>query len=87
MSVCVFVRALSEKERMPTYKRLKRTLFIRTKHNVQISGVIPFVKVQKNKKEKKKRIRLSCVFFWGGGGEWYLVYSPFLNVVVKADWA
>ena len=67
MSVCVFVRALSEKERMPTYKRLKRTLFIRTKHNLQISGVIPFVKVQKKKKKRKKGLDL-VVFFLGGEG-------------------
>ena len=29
-----------------TYKRTKRTLFIRTKHNQQISGVIAFIKLQ-----------------------------------------
>ena len=27
-----------------THKRFKRTLFIRTKHNMRISGVIPFIK-------------------------------------------
>ena len=71
MSVCVFVCALSEKERMPTYKRLKRTLFIRTKRNVQISGVIPFVKVQKKKILKKKGLDLEGEsVFWGGWVGW-----------------
>ena len=74
---------------MPTYKRLKRTLFIRTKRNVQISGVIPFVKVQKKKCFEKERIRLrgGISFLGWVGGLGYLLYSPFLNVVVMADWA
>ena len=29
-------------------KRLKRTLFIRTKHDMRIFGVIPFIKLQNN---------------------------------------
>ena len=29
-----------------THKRLKSTLFIRTKHNMRIFGVIPFIKLQ-----------------------------------------
>ena len=33
-----------------TYKRFKRTRFIRTKHNINIFGVIPFIKLQKLKK-------------------------------------
>ena len=36
------------KNRIQTHKRLKRTLFIRTKHNMQILGVIPFFKLQNN---------------------------------------
>ena len=30
------------------HKRFKITLFIRTKHNMQIFGVIPFIKLQNN---------------------------------------
>ena len=41
------------------YKRLKRTLFIRTKHNMRIFGEIVFTKQQQQqkgkKREKKKR--------------------------------
>ena len=29
-----------------TYKRFKRMLFIRTKHNMPIFGVIPFIKLE-----------------------------------------
>ena len=32
--------------KIQTQKRLKRTLFIRTKHNMQIFGVIPFIVLQ-----------------------------------------
>ena len=61
-----------------THKRFKGTLFIRTKHNLQILGVIPFDKLQNNtwttvKWEKRWKMRwraepligfrLSCVVF------------------------
>ena len=29
-----------------THKRLKRTLFVRTKHNMRILGLIPCIKLQ-----------------------------------------
>ena len=32
--------------KIQTHKRLKGTVFIRTTHNVQIFGVIPFIKLQ-----------------------------------------
>jgi len=32
--------------KIQTYKRFKRTLFIRTRQNQQMFGVIPFVKLQ-----------------------------------------
>ena len=32
--------------KIQTHKRLKRTLFIRTKHNMRMFGVIPFIKLQ-----------------------------------------
>ena len=35
-------------DEIQTHKWLKRTLFIMTKHNMQISGVIPFFKLQQN---------------------------------------
>ena len=31
--------------KMQTHERLKRTLFVRTKHNMRIFGVIPFMKI------------------------------------------
>ena len=34
--------------KLQTRKRLKRTLFIRTKHSMQILRVIPFFKLQNN---------------------------------------
>ena len=34
------------KDKTDTNKRLKRTLFIRTKRNMRILGVIPFIKLQ-----------------------------------------
>ena len=34
------------KIKLQTHKRFKRTLFIRTKHNMQISRVIPFIKLR-----------------------------------------
>ena len=33
-------------DEIQTHKRFKRTLFIRTKHNMQIFRVIPFIKLQ-----------------------------------------
>ena len=33
---------------MQTRKMFRRTLFIRTKHDMQIFGVIPFIKLQNN---------------------------------------
>ena len=33
-------------ERIHTPKRFKRTLFVRTKHNIRIGGVIPFIKLK-----------------------------------------
>ena len=34
--------------KIQTHKRFRRTLFIRTKHNLQIFRVIPFIKLQNN---------------------------------------
>ena len=39
------------KDEIQTHKRFKRTPFIRTKHKVQIFGVIPFVKLQSDKQQ------------------------------------
>ena len=44
-SVLIFIIFKIE---IQTHKWLKRTLFIMTKHNMQISGVIPFFKLQQN---------------------------------------
>ena len=38
-----------------TNTRFKITLFIRTKQNMQISGVIPFIKLTTKKDEKKRK--------------------------------
>ena len=38
--------ALSRRDIIQTHKRFRRTLFIRTKHNKRIFGVIPFIKLQ-----------------------------------------
>ena len=38
-----------------THKKFERTLFIRTKHNLQIFGVIPFNKLQNDTYAKVKR--------------------------------
>ena len=43
-----------EKKRIQTHKRFKRTLFIRTKHNMQMFQVIPFIKLQNDKEQKKR---------------------------------
>ena len=39
---------LIKANRIKMHKRLKRTLFIRIKHNVLIFRVIPFIKLQNN---------------------------------------
>ena len=36
-----------------THERFKRTLFIRTKHNIGIVGVIPFIKLQNYSKQSR----------------------------------
>ena len=41
-----FILFTACRNNIQTHKRLKRTLFIRTKHNMQIFGVIPFIKLQ-----------------------------------------
>ena len=43
-----------------TQKRLKRTLFIRTKHNIRIFQVIPFFKLQNNTLTTVKRWKTRC---------------------------
>ena len=37
-------------KKIQTYERFKTTLFTRTKHNIQIFGLIPFTKLQNEKK-------------------------------------
>ena len=41
--------------KIQTHKRFKRTVFIRTRQNQQIFGVIPFVKLQKDTWTTAKR--------------------------------
>ena len=48
-----FFLALDPK--IQTHKRFQRTLFIRTKHSMQIFGVIPFVKLQNDTQTTVKR--------------------------------
>ena len=46
-----------------TQKRFKRTLFIRTKHNTQIFGVIPFIKLQTTLKQQLNRVAVVDRFY------------------------
>ena len=41
--VCIFLFLSNQ---IQTLKRFKTTIFIRTKYNMQILGVIPFIKLQ-----------------------------------------
>ena len=61
-------------QRIQTHKRLKRTLFIRTKYNRQNFGVIPFFML-KNKKLNKKE-------GGGGGGGGITLTIPMLCFVL-----
>ena len=54
-----------------THKRFKITLFIRTKHNMRIFGIILFIKLQNDAEQLngEKRWKMSCranpfIFFW-----------------------
>ena len=38
-----------------THKRFKRTLFIRTKHNMRIFGLIPFIELQNDTETRVKQ--------------------------------
>ena len=42
----VYQKVRTKETRIQTRKRFNRMLFIRTKHNMRIFGVIPFVKLQ-----------------------------------------
>ena len=55
--------------KIPTHERLKRTLFIRTKHSTRIFGVIPFIKLSNDIWTADKRWKMRCrtrtlIFFW-----------------------
>ena len=43
--------------KIQTHKSLKRTLFIRTKHNIRIFGVISFIKLQNDTYTRIKRLK------------------------------
>ena len=70
-----------------THKRFRRTLFIRTKHNIQIFGVIPFIKLQNKVKWWKMRWRAKpLIHFWSS----YVVFmsSAWKNVImIISKWA
>ena len=42
------VEQSKESYKIQSHRRFKRTLFIRTKHHMQIFGVMPFIKLQNN---------------------------------------
>ena len=42
---------------LQTHTRFKGTLFLRTKHNMRIFGVIPFIKLKKRRSEKPPKMR------------------------------
>ena len=53
------LRANREINMIQTQKRLDRTLFITTKHQMRIFMVIPFFRLQNNTEKKQKQKQLS----------------------------